>query len=199
MNALSICKTFSLALIPALMLTACQTGPSGKHQLTKERDPRVSGVVVVRSYGDEFKIDGHDVPVNVAYAWDYDRAVAIERITDAQGQLMSLTDQPDLTLNLSDAEKDYAFELARTHPDLKQQMDGADHVYGGFSYREAGDPACFKGTRCVHVMASTGDGWRKVAHAIVDLQTGTVVHPHYDDAKTTPLNRSELHAKGNKS
>ena len=186
----------------AMLLAACQSsGPASSTKTIADRDPRVSGVVVVRSYEDEFKIDGADVRVTVEYAWDYNRAVAIERITDIQGKQISLTDQPELTLNLTDAEQAYAFELTKAHPDLKAQIAGADHLYGGFSYREADDPACYRGSRCVHVMASTtapaGDGWRKLAHAIVDLQTGKVVHPNYDDGKTEPLDTSELRAKGN--
>lgn len=192
----------SLALTAALLLAGCQSpGPISTTEVSAERDPRVSGIVVVRSYEDEFKIDGGDVRVTVEYAWDYDRAVAVERITDAQGKLISRTEQPELTLNLTDAEQAYAFELTRAHPDLKDQVAGSDHLYGGFSYRDASDPACYRGSRCVHVMASTmapaGDGWRKVVHAIIDLQAGKVVHPNYDDGKTEPLDTSELRAKGN--
>lgn len=181
-------------------LAGCQSGP-GAASRTTERDPRVSGVVVVRSYDDEFKIAGRDVRVAVEYAWDYGRGMAIERITEVDGGKTTTTDQPDLTLNLTDAEQAYAFELAKSHPDLKDQIARADHVYGGFSYREANDPACYRGSRCVHVMASTvapaGDGWRKVVHAIVDLQAAVVVHPNYDDGKTEPFVPSELRAKGN--
>ncbi len=192
----------SLPLMAAILLAGCQTsGPAGSARSVADRDPRVSGIVVVRSYEDEFKTESGDVRVTVEYAWDYDRAVAIERITDAQGKQISLTDQPELTLNLTDAEQAYAFELTKAHPDLKAQVAGSDHLYGGFSYREANDPACYRGSRCVHVMASTtapaGDGWRKVVHAIVDLQAGKVVHPNYDDGKTEPLDTSELRAKGN--
>ncbi len=192
----------SLALVAALLLAGCQSpGPTSATKVSAGRDPRASGIVVVRSYQDEFKIDGGDVRVTVEYAWDYDHAVAVERISDAQGKLISRTEQPDLTLNLTAAEQAYAFELASAHPDLKAQVAGSEHLYGGFSYRDASDPDCYRGSRCVHVMASTsspnGDGWRKVVHAIVDLQAGRVVHPNYDDGKTEPLDTSELRAKGN--
>lgn len=185
-------------LLAALALGGCQSTPSRIADSGAARDPRASGVVVVRSYDDEFKIDGRDLRVHVEYAWDYDRAVAIERITDPQGQLVSLTDQPELTLNLTEAEKAYALELARAHPDLKAQIENADHLYGGFSYREASDPACFTGSRCVHVVASArgpkGDGWRKLVHAIVDVQSGTVVHPHYAAGDVEPFDPIQLKA-----
>jgi hypothetical protein len=184
--------------LTALILSGCQSGPSAQLRADAARDPRVSGIVVVRSYDDEFKIDGHDVRVHVEYAWDYHRAIATERIVDAQGQLISFTDQPELTLNLTDAEKAYALELARTHPDLTAQIEQSDHLYGGFSYRESDDPACFHGSRCVHVVASAGDGWRKLVHAIVDLQTGTVVHPHFAAGDVEPYDSAQLKAhKGN--
>lgn len=186
------------ALLSALVLAGCQSTPSRIADNGAARDPRVSGVVVVRSYDDEFKVDGRDQRVHVEYAWDYERGVAIERITDAQGNLVSLTDQPDLTLNLTEAEKAYALELARAHPDLKEQIENSDHLYGGFSYREASDPACYTGSRCVHVVASAmgpkGDGWRKLVHAIVDVQTGTVVHPHYAAGDVEPFDPVQLKA-----
>lgn len=196
MTALRI--PFVVAALATLLLAGCQSGPGANARADAARDPRVSGVVVVRSYDDEFKIGGGDVRVHVEYAWDYDRAVAVERITDAQGQLVSLTDQPELTLNLTDAEKAYALELAGTHPQLKAQIEHSDYLYGGFSYREASDPDCYLGSRCVHVVASArgaaGDGWRKVVHAIVDLQTGRVIHPDFGGAETLPFDATQLKA-----
>lgn len=191
-------NVFATTLMATLLLAGCQSGPTAVARADAARDPRVSGVVVVRSYNDEFKIGGGDVRVHVEYAWDYDRAVAVERITNAQGELVSLTDQPELTLNLTDAEKAYALELAAAHPQLKPQIEHSDHLYGGFSYREASDPDCYHGSRCVHVVASAkgagGDGWRKVVHAIVDLQTGRVIHPDFGGAETTPFDAAQLKA-----
>ncbi len=192
---MKLLKLVSLMPIAALLI-GCQSTAIAPLTDGSLRDPRVSGVIVIRSYGDEFKIDGHDVPVFVQYAWDYTRGVATERITTPKGELISATDQPDLTLNLTDAERAYAFELAGQHPKLKAQFAQAGHVYGGFSFRESDDPACFRGSRCVHVVASTSDGYRKLAHAIVDLQAGIVVHTHYEPKQIKPLTGSELTSKG---
>jgi hypothetical protein len=201
MNSPVLVRTLALTMAIAT-LAGCQAGPTAGIR-PSERDPRVSGVVIVRSYDDEFKIDGRDVRVHVEYAWDYGKAVAIERIADENGELISLTDQPELTLNLTDAEKAYALELARSHPDLKEQIEQSDHLYGGFSYREASDPECFLRSRCVHVVASSqgvsGDGWRKLVHAIVDLQTGRVVHPHYAAGDVDPLDPIQLKAHKGKT
>lgn len=189
---------FAVAALATLLLAGCQSGPTAVARADATRDPRVSGVVVVRSYDDEFKIDGGDVRVHVEYAWDYDRAIAIERITDPAGKLISLTDQPELTLNLTDAEKAYALELASKDPELKAQIESSDYLYGGFSYREASDPDCYLGSRCVHVVASArgpaGDGWRKLVHAIVDVQTGRVIHPNFAGDETTPFDAAQLKA-----
>lgn len=186
----SIHRAFGTAVL--LVLAGCQTLNTTADQT--ERDPRASGVVLVRSYDDEFKIDGKDVRVHVEYAWDYSRGIATERITTPDGALVSLTDQPELTLNLTDAEKEYAFDLARADPEIGPQVASADHVYGGFSYREASDAACGYGSRCVHVVASAGDGWRKLVHAIVDLQTGRVVHPHFNAGDVDPYDAAQLKA-----
>jgi hypothetical protein len=182
----------TLGAVALVALSGCQSLPTNAGHA--ERDPRASGLVLVRSYNDEFKIDGGDVRVHVEYAWDYERGVAIERITRPDGTLVSLTDQPELTLNLTDAEKEYAFDLARAHPEIGPQIASADHVYGGFSYREASDSACSYGSRCVHVVASAGDGWRKLVHAIVDLQKGTVVHPHFAAGDVDPYDAAQLKA-----
>ncbi|MBL8245310.1 MAG: hypothetical protein JNL89_14010 [Rhodanobacteraceae bacterium] len=186
----SIQRAFGTAAL--FVLAGCQTLQSTADQV--ERDPRASGVVLVRSYDDEFKIDGKDVRVHVEYAWDYRRGIATERITTPDGALVSLTDQPELTLNLTDAEKEYAFDLARADPEIGPQVASADHVYGGFSYRESSDAACGYGSRCVHVVASAGDGWRKLVHAIVDLQTGRVVHPHFAAGDVDPYDAAQLKA-----
>lgn len=193
MHAPTLLRAILIPMLGALWLGGCQGTPKlASDAPTSQRDPRASGIVVVRSYDDEFKIDGRDVPVSVEYAWDYSRAVAIERISEVNGTLISETEQPELTLNLTDEEKAYALEIASVHPQLREQMARATHVYGGFSYREASDPACFHGSRCVHVVASIGDGHRKLVHAIVDVQSGQVVHPNYTASETTPLSESEL-------
>lgn len=59
---------FAVAALATLLLAGCQSGPSANARADVARDPRVSGVVVVRSYDDEFKTDGGDVRVHVEYA-----------------------------------------------------------------------------------------------------------------------------------
>ena len=75
--------------------------------------------------------------------------------------------------------------------------DNADQIEyrvqqdGGFAFREAGDPGCSDGSRCVHVIVSGGDdGQRPVAHAIVDLMRRRVVHPFYGPDNPGPLTQA---------
>ncbi|GMU42062.1 MAG: hypothetical protein IT479_07700 [Xanthomonadales bacterium] len=193
-------RSLCIAVITSLLLVlpGCQSTRLAGDSVASPRDPRASGIVIVRSYDDVFKQDGAEIPVHVEYAWDYDRAVAIQRIRDAQGRI-SEHEQPMLTLNLTDAEKAYAFELARADPQIGPQMQAADHVYGGFSYRVPDDADCNSRSRCVHVIASAGDGWRKLVHAIVDLQTGRVVQPHFAAGDVDPYTAAQLKAHRGKT
>jgi hypothetical protein len=146
------------------------------------RDITLPGYVVVRRYQDVYKYAGADVPVTVEYGWDYRRGIAVERVYDRDGGAARETrDRPGLTLNLTDAELELAFALAREHPELAIALSQPDlNFYGGFSYESPDDPVCTTGSRCVHVIVSAGDGNTAVAHAIVDLMTRKVVDPHYE-------------------
>lgn len=137
--------------------------------------------VAVRRYDDVFREEGRNVPVTVEYGWDYRRSSAIERIFERGGStLRSERAMPGLTLNVTDAELELAFALAREYPELKGLLNQPDlNFYGGFSYEDAEDAVCRAGSRCVHVIVSAGDGNRSVAHAIVDLASRKVVHPFF--------------------
>jgi hypothetical protein len=137
--------------------------------------------VAVRRYADVFTIDGVNQKVTVEYGWDYARGVVIETVYSEGGTQFSRTDKPGLTLNFTDRELELAFALAREAPVLKEQLAADDlNFYAGFPYREATEPACGSGSRCVHVIVSAGDGQRHVAHAIVDLMTRRVIHSALD-------------------
>jgi len=144
-------------------------------------DIRLPDYVAVRRYDDVFREAGRDVPVTVEYGWDYRRSSAIERIYDRGGTtLRSERQMPGLTLNVTDAELELAFALARENPELRELLSQPDlNFYGGFSFEEPEDAVCRPGSRCVHVIVSAGDGSRSVAHAIVDLASRKVVHPFY--------------------
>lgn len=171
--------------------TAGVTGP-GLSESRALADIRLPEVVVVRRYDDVFHADGANLPVTVEYAWDYARGVGIERVYTRDGKPYSQRDLPGQTMNFTDAEMELAFALAREHAQLGPVLAQPDlRFYGGFAFREAGDPGCSDGSRCVHVIVSGGDdGQRPVAHAIVDLMRRRVVHPFYGPDNPGPLTQA---------
>lgn len=171
--------------------TAGVTGP-GLSESRASADIRLPEIVVVRRYDDVFHADGANLPVTVEYAWDYARGVGIERVYTRDGKPYSQRELPGQTMNFTDAEMELAFALAREHAQLGPVLAQPDlRFYGGFAFREAGDPGCSDGSRCVHVIVSGGDdGQRPVAHAIVDLMRRRVVHPFYGPDNPGPLTQA---------
>ncbi len=141
----------------------------------------------IRRYQDFYTYGEKNVPIVVEYGWDYARGVARETVFDLHsGKLISTTDKPGTTLNLSDREVELAISLLRENAELKSLLSTPKlNFYAGFPYREASDPDCFEHSRCAHVIVSAGDnGERHIAHAIVDLATRKVVHPIYEPSRT---------------
>lgn len=176
-------------------LSACST-TSSTSNITAAQTPapqRPTGFVSVRKYVDSVKTETGDQYQNVEYGWDYDKGVAIERISTLDGALISKKEWPSLTLRATDAEMEYAYALVRADPRLKATATRKDaRFYGGFSFaeRENLDDAsrpCQEKSRCVHVMVSGGpNGEENIAHAIVDLALGQVVIANYQGQSPTP-------------
>ena len=185
---------FSFCILFLAALSACSqpTKPSAT-SAESVVSARPSGFVSVREYVDSVKTDHGDQYQNVQYGWDYDRGVAMERITTLEGELVSENEQPALTLRATEAEMDYAYALVRADPRLKQTAIRKDaRFYGGFSFADRehlDDPTrpCQEKSRCVHVMVSGGpNGEENIAHAIVDLALGQVVIANYKGQSPTP-------------
>ncbi|SFN48953.1 hypothetical protein [Dokdonella immobilis] len=145
--------------------------------------------VPVRRYGDVFTTNGVNRKVIVEYGWDYRRGVVVETVYDENGERLSRIDKPGYTLNFSNEELELAIALAREETSLHERLSASDlNFYAGFAYREAKEPDCSAGSRCVHVIVSAGDGQRHVAHAIVDLMSRRVIHASLDpDRKPDPI------------
>ena len=145
--------------------------------------------VPVRRYGDVFTTDGVNRKVIVEYGWDYHQGIVVETVYDENGDRLSRTEKPGFTLNFSNEELELAIALAREEPSLHERLSASDlNFYAGFAYREAKEPDCSAGSRCVHVIVSAGDGQRHVAHAIVDLMSRRVIHASLDpDRKPDPI------------
>ena len=141
----------------------------------------------IRRYQDFYTYGEKNVPIVVEYGWDYANGVARETVFDiGSGKLISQTDKPGTTMNLSDREVELAIALLRENAALKSLLSAPNlNFYAGFPYREASDPACYQRSRCVHVIVSAGDdGQRHIAHSIVDLATRQVIHPNYESNRT---------------
>lgn len=155
---------------------------------------RPSGYVMVREYVDSVKTDRGDVYQKVQYGWDYDQGSAVQRISSMDGKLISAHAEPNLTLETTPKELEYAFALVRQHPELRKMASRSDAlISGGFSLTTdpsevnsgAANTECGAKSRCIHVIISGGvDGEKSLAHAIVNLASGIVVDPHYRGEKT---------------
>ena len=151
------------------------------------RDIQLPAYQPIRRYQDFYTYGEKNVPIVVEYGWDYAKGVARETVFDIDnGKLISETDKPGITMNLSDREVELAIALLRENAELKSLLSAPNlNFYAGFPYREASDPACYQRSRCVHVIVSAGDdGQRHIAHSIVDLATRQVIHPIYESNRT---------------
>lgn len=151
------------------------------------KDIQLPAYQPIRRYQDFYTYGEKNVPIVVEYGWDYTKGVARETVFDlTTGKLISTTDKPGATMNLSDREVELAIALLREDPQLKALLNTPKlNFYAGFPYREASDPGCYERSRCVHVIVSAGDdGERHIAHSIVDLATRRVIHPNYESNRT---------------
>jgi hypothetical protein len=149
-----------------------------------------AGIVVVRDFVDPVKTANGDVYMKIQYAWDYDRGVAIVRKRSMDDTLIDEQLEPGLTLETTEPELAYAFDLIRSDATLGPIAARKDaRLYGGFSLRVpntqaangiAADLVCRAKSRCIHIMISGGNnGETSLAHAIVDLASRRIVDPNY--------------------
>lgn len=171
--AMTGCATYRpQAAAPAPELIASDVPESG----------RMHGIVLNRSYGDVFLIDGEEVRRKIQLAWDYDRGTAIRRTYDMQGNLLTTEDLPGAEMRLTEQENERVKDLVRGYPTLKDIANKPDVVIwaGGFVMRIPGDRYCDKGTRCIYATLSKDNGFTPIVRAIVDLQRDRVVYPDFD-------------------
>jgi hypothetical protein len=183
--SMPLMRAATLAVV--LGLAACAATPTGDRRsaastLPMERSQAGNPLHVVREAQELHKGEAGDVRVRVQYAWDYARGIAVRRSFFAGAGAPVEEDLPMMTLNATDPEREFAFSLVRADPSLATRITATTTLFGGFSFREAGHPACDQYSRCIHVVGSADAGQRHVLHAIVDLMTGTVVDTAYDPA-----------------
>lgn len=177
------------ALLVSVVLTGCAaTGgsPDGSPSLQPPVGHRIE---VIRSYEHEVKTPEGSVRQVVEYGWDYTDAVTVERITTPDGQPVSFRQVPGESLRATEGELQRAIEIAKQHEDLRETLatEGA-HFEGGFTHMIPDDPHCHLRSRCIYVFATLDQGRKKIAQAIVDLQTEQVVYPFFDPGLVGPGN-----------
>ena len=151
---------------------------------------RLTGFQLNRRYGDVVEIDGKKVQQTFEYGFDYDKRNTVKKVFDADGRLLSETEEPQATLRASAVEQARLIELVRTHPQLAEKMAEPDlHIYaGGFVLRDAGHPHCADHSRCIRVVVSKGDGSIGHVYALVDLVTDRVVEPFHAPIQPGSMN-----------
>jgi hypothetical protein len=174
--------------VAAIALAGCSAHRVANDEQRVGR-PAAVDRVVTRSYEHEIKTDRGVQRQTVEYAWDYSDAVVKERTLGPDGIVAGERDVPGQILRATEQELEWAFDLARSHPDLRKSVTSEGvRLYGGFILMKADDAHCHLRSRCVYVFASQGaDGSRKVAEAIVDLQSNRVVYPNYRPDTTDPI------------
>lgn len=183
---LASCGLFGCAQQPA----RTEVRPAVLDVIGDIADAEGNRILVIRDYVDELKIDGKDVRQRFQYVWNYTRGIAQMRVLDVDGALLRTEDQPRLTLNATDAEKEFAFHRVRADPRW-QGMYRADSIfYGGFSFRPPGHGVCDEHARCIHVFASDSGGRNTTLHVIYDLMTGyaELAPSHSDNSGKTRIN-----------
>lgn len=183
----------SFTAMLALLLVACAGGGSPGSPVSSpaslngpvasSADPtgRIRGYQFNRKYDDRVKVDGQLISRTIEYGFDYDVAMTVRRTSNQGEREFSEERLPNVTLRANPAESARMIELVRSHPQLGPLMrqDDLNIHAGGFVVREAGDPYCDLGSRCLRVIVSRGDGSTPVLHAVVDLVSDRVVYPDY--------------------
>jgi hypothetical protein len=193
-------RQLALAVLAAGLAACAATGPdrvvATVPDLPYEASVGGARLLLVRESIDAQKTPAGEREVRVQYLWDYVNGVAVRRTLALDGSEIERAALPGMTLNATEAERSFAFDLVRRDPRLAARITPTTTLYGGFSYREAAS-ACDAGSRCIHVVGSDDQGRRHVLHAIVDLMRSRVVDPDYDpgmrgieqDGKTGAMNR----------
>lgn len=182
------CRRISVLLMvlgAALGLSACagvQVAPTAAVAPPVPTIVSAAGhrIHLVRESNELRKTAAGDERVRVEYAWDYSRGIAVRRVFAGDAGVPVEEDLPVVTLNATEAERAFAFALVRADRRLAARITPSTTLFGGFSYREPGHPACDVRSRCIHVVGSADGGQRHALHAIVDLMSGTIVDPDHD-------------------
>ena len=131
---------------PAPACAARQLPPgSAAAHVPHEQLANGDAIVVVRDYVDEFKLDGGTVHKRVRWDSGTTRAASPSELrSNLDGSDLVVIDHPGLTLRATAEELQYAVSLVRADPRFADRVTPALQFDSGFSYREPGNPACYR-------------------------------------------------------
>jgi hypothetical protein len=115
--------------------------------------------------------------------YDYSKKQGFIRTYSTDRKLINETYSADYDGMVVREELLQAFEIFKSNHDILKLLMSTDEVirlHGGFNYADKNkSDYCYKGSRCVHVFASTLNH-PVLAHAIVKLTDKSIPYPHFD-------------------
>ncbi len=139
--------------------------------------------VLVDEWKDTVLLDGERRQFSYQQGYNYNKKQGFSRTVNPDGSIYHEKYSVDYSLMVSKEEMMTAFEIFKSHPKVIKILNEETlpiSLYGGFSYKdEKIDEPCYKGNRCVHIMASSSAN-SLVIHSIVKLNDKTVPYPVFD-------------------
>ncbi len=139
--------------------------------------------VLVNEWKDVVMIDGKKRQFLYQQGYNYKKKEGFSRTINSDGSTYHEKYSVDHITMVSLEEMMVAFEIFKNHPDVKKILSKETlpiSIYGGFSFndKKKNEP-CYKGTRCVHIMASSENN-ALLVNSIVKLNDKTVPYPVFD-------------------
>ena len=139
--------------------------------------------VLVESWEDVVKLNGNTIRFTFLQGYNYKKKQGFNRTLNPDGSIYYEEYSADYNLMVSREEMMIAFEVFKKHPQVIKVLNQEGvpiNLYGGFSFEDQQqNMPCYKGNRCVHIMASTSEN-SLVIHSIVKLNDLSVPYPMYD-------------------
>jgi hypothetical protein len=131
-----------------------------------------SRVRLIRSWPEPITLNGKTTLGHVEILFDYDQGVAIERLIDHEGKVVStqVRKKGEGAPRPTPEEIQEAMDFVRADQELARIIDRAQaQLHGGFILNEPVGQPCEPGTRCIEVKVVTADGMGFIRWAVVDL------------------------------
>ncbi len=139
--------------------------------------------VLVNEWKDVVMIDGIKRQFLYQQGYNYKKKEGFSRTVNSDGSVYHQKYSVDHSTMVSQEEMMVAFEVFKNNPEVKNILSKETlpiSLYGGFSFNDKKkDEPCYKGNRCVHIMASSESN-SLIVNSIVKLNDKTVPYPVFD-------------------